>query len=428
MKDIPKPNRSSRSDEADSSEYAQDTDDQNHAATAGHEIYMPSDDSFLIQKHIRTVATDYHNPTALDLCTGSGILAAELSGCSKSVVAADISPAAIEYARSQHHKANITWLKSDLFESLGDSRFDLIICNPPYLPQDKGIIEPALYGGKHGYELIIRLIEGLHDHLKTDGTLLVLFSSLSKPQKIFETLDRHLFDYHVLEKKHIFFEDLYVYRITKLPIIKSIEKEGITNLRYLTQGKRGIVFTGFYKKKKVTVKLTHPRSRSKNRIEIETQWLRRLSKQGLGPKLLMSGQDYLVYEYIDGIFIEEYIQAASKYDIVQLLRMLFDQLYLLDSLKINKQEMHHPHKNILIDKRTKRPILIDFERATYTKSPKNLSQFCQFVSSSAFSQRLKEKGIEIDKSLLRDASQAYKKHPSKQAFERLLCIISSSCC
>ena len=61
----------------------------------------------------------------------------------------------------------------------------------------------------------------------------------------------------------------------------------------------------------------------------------------------------------------------------KVLKEIENQCKILDKLKINKEEMHKPIKNIIVKKN--KPILIDFERCHYTQRPKNLNQFKQFL-------------------------------------------------
>jgi ribosomal protein L3 glutamine methyltransferase len=75
----------------------------------------------------------------LDLCTGSGflaILAYHLFPASK-IYAADISSDALEVAKlnvaNYGLEERITCIKSDMFQSLSKEKFDLIVCNPPYV-------------------------------------------------------------------------------------------------------------------------------------------------------------------------------------------------------------------------------------------------------------------------------------------------------
>ncbi|MDE5548252.1 MAG: HemK family protein methyltransferase, partial [Clostridia bacterium] len=75
----------------------------------------------------------------LDLCTGSGAIAVTVAAevakdRSVTVTGTDISAGALQVARenARINKANVTFIKSDLFESVR-GRFNLITANPPYV-------------------------------------------------------------------------------------------------------------------------------------------------------------------------------------------------------------------------------------------------------------------------------------------------------
>lgn len=84
----------------------------------------------------------------LDMCTGSGCIGLSLAilGDFKNVTAADISPKALAVARKNAErllaeavrkevKPDVQFVESDLFEQIPkDSRFDVIVSNPPYIP------------------------------------------------------------------------------------------------------------------------------------------------------------------------------------------------------------------------------------------------------------------------------------------------------
>ena len=72
----------------------------------------------------------------LDICTGSGAIAVVLAlKTGASVTASDISEDALALAEENAEKVgvNVTFVKSDLFESI-EGTFDLITANPPYIP------------------------------------------------------------------------------------------------------------------------------------------------------------------------------------------------------------------------------------------------------------------------------------------------------
>jgi ribosomal protein L3 glutamine methyltransferase len=124
----------------------------------------------------------------LDLCTGSGCLAilAAFAFPRARVDASDISAAALAVARrnvaSYRLKRRVHLIQSDLFAALGQGRYDVILCNPPYVPErDMRRLPPeyrhepalALAGGQKGFDLVRRLLAEAADHLAADGLLVI---------------------------------------------------------------------------------------------------------------------------------------------------------------------------------------------------------------------------------------------------------------
>lgn len=117
-------------------------------------------------------------PRVLDLCTGSGCIAAAVAKNLKNaiVVATELSHGAAEVARRNVERLGladrVTVLEGDLFaplEQLVDSHpFDIITANPPYIPTaeipklDKNVrdYEPAraLDGGADGLDFVRRIL------------------------------------------------------------------------------------------------------------------------------------------------------------------------------------------------------------------------------------------------------------------------------
>ncbi len=142
-----------------------------------------------------------------------------------------------------------------------------------------------------------------------------------------------------------------------------------------SKGKRGIIFIFKKNKKTIAMKLKNPESKAENRIENEINFLKRLNKYKIGPKLKQYGTTYFCYEFIEGKTLKEFLKK-NKYPI-KILEEIMRQCEILDKLNINKEEMHNPVKNIIIKKN--KPILIDFERCHFTNRPKNVNQFKQFL-------------------------------------------------
>ena len=323
-------------------------------------------------------------------------------------MASDIDKKALESAKESAAKEKIKRIRfvhSDLFSKI-KGKFDTIIFNPPYLPSNQKYPDVALDGGKKGYELIGRFISQANAHLEERGRILIVFSSLTKKDKVGEILEKYLFGYKEVAEQKIFFETLYVYLIAKSKLLLQLRKNKIKNIEKLAKGHRGIVYTGVWKNKKIAIK-AEKGLKAKGRAKNEAKWLRALNRNGIGPKLLFSGRKCFVYEFAEGDFILDYLAKAQRKEILSVLERIFYQLLILDRLKVNKEEMHHPVKHIIVGKSGK-PVLIDFERCRKTEKPKNVTQFCQFLIGDRARNILAGKGIKIKKKKAIEFAKSYR--------------------
>ena len=126
--------------------------------------------------------------SVLDLCTGNGSLAvlAALAWPQARIDAADLSEAALAVAESNRqrhqlaHRLNL--MQGDGLKAVGARRYDLILCNPPYVnakslqalpPEFRAEPEMALGGGEDGMDFIRPLIREARNHLANDGWLVL---------------------------------------------------------------------------------------------------------------------------------------------------------------------------------------------------------------------------------------------------------------
>ena len=124
----------------------------------------------------------------LDLCTGSGCIgiACAYSFPESTVDLSDISADALAVAQSNIYRHEVgdrvRVVASDLFSTLGRSRYDLIVCNPPYVDAEDLASMPnefhhepalALASGDDGLDFTRRLLTEAGDHLNDEGVLIV---------------------------------------------------------------------------------------------------------------------------------------------------------------------------------------------------------------------------------------------------------------
>jgi putative serine/threonine protein kinase len=159
-----------------------------------------------------------------------------------------------------------------------------------------------------------------------------------------------------------------------MEIVDILSKKGLKKIKFFAKGKRSFVCTAYYKNKKVAIKIER---NVKGRIKNEVKFLKILNKYEIGPKLIFSGENYFVYKFVEGLPFIEWMKDKSKKMILDVVEKVMFKCRTLDKLGINKKEFHHPVKHILV--KNKKLKMIDFERCYYTKKPKNLTQFCQFL-------------------------------------------------
>lgn len=152
-----------------------------------------SETELLAERAIEFLRNRQGRQYACDLCTGSGCVAIAVAKGVENVgiIATDICDAALSVAAENvtgHALGEqIKLLCGDLFapiiEGLDETRFDLIVSNPPYVSTgeyeklDKNVkdYEPkkALHAGEEGLDVYRRIIEQVDLHLKDDGALML---------------------------------------------------------------------------------------------------------------------------------------------------------------------------------------------------------------------------------------------------------------
>ncbi|MBN3534505.1 peptide chain release factor N(5)-glutamine methyltransferase [Mycoplasma procyoni] len=155
---------------------------QNVKINVNHKVLIPRYET----EEVILEAYKYINKESkvLDLCCGSGFIGIVISkntGCS--VVFGDIDDQAIEQTKEnalQNKIENYQVFKSDLFTQIPKQKFDLIISNPPYIPEnitlDSSVLnhEPhhALFAKNNGNYFYQKIVEQACEYLNKNGALI----------------------------------------------------------------------------------------------------------------------------------------------------------------------------------------------------------------------------------------------------------------
>ena len=150
-------------------------------------IYHPAEDSFLmkevLEKEVPSLLKKNSHLKFFEIGSGSGIQVEALMGLnikSENITLTDINQEAVINLKKKFSKSKV--INSNLFQNVED-RFDLIIFNPPYLPEDPKEPEDSKLtttGGKEGSEIINRFLKEAKNHLTKQGRVFLLTSSLTE--------------------------------------------------------------------------------------------------------------------------------------------------------------------------------------------------------------------------------------------------------
>lgn len=150
-------------------------------------VYAPQADSRLLAEAI--CRENVRGLDVLDLCSGSGVLAAQAARLGARVSAVDISRRAVWTTRLNVLLArqHVAVHRGDLLSALPGRSFDLIVSNPPYVPVarsalPRGGLARAWDAGRDGRALLDRICSVAPVALRPGGVLLLVHSAVSGPE------------------------------------------------------------------------------------------------------------------------------------------------------------------------------------------------------------------------------------------------------
>lgn len=150
------------------------------------DVLIPRRETEELVEQVLYYYDDHFKGKIIDVCdigTGSGCIAITLSKEEPNMVvkAADISFEAIKVAEANNKKldASVTFYQGDLLKPFDGMTFDIIVSNPPYIPNSEDVEkivllhEPslALFGGDTGLIFYERILKDVKKYLKPKGLI-----------------------------------------------------------------------------------------------------------------------------------------------------------------------------------------------------------------------------------------------------------------
>lgn len=164
-------------------------------------VYAPQHDSHLLINSLASAAV-VEDRSVLDLCTGTGIVAIAAAQLGAGTVTAiDISRRAVRCARRNARASGvrITARAGTVHDALDHGPFDVVVCNPPYVPaadEQHPVLEDlgpswAWDAGSDGRSVLDPLCDAAPALLSDDGVLMIVQSEFADPERSIRMLRRH---------------------------------------------------------------------------------------------------------------------------------------------------------------------------------------------------------------------------------------------
>mgnify|MGYP006277363567 CR=1 FL=1 len=173
-------------------------------------VYQPAEDSKLLADAVVDAVEEAQ--CVLDVGTGSGYVAARLRE-EADAVGIDLNPEACAQAAAN----GVPVVRGDMFEPFRAASFDVVVCNPPYLPTPPerewdDWMERALSGGEDGRAMVDPFLEGVGRVLREGGEAYLLISTLTGPEEVRAFAAEQGLDSEVVAEDSYPFEKLLVVR------------------------------------------------------------------------------------------------------------------------------------------------------------------------------------------------------------------------
>lgn len=184
-------------------------------------VYQPSEDTFLL---IDTVKDMPYVRKAVEVGSGSGLVSVALTQKSEYLVSTDIDLnscyATLEWLHKYNKRANTDVVCCDLLSPFREgSGFDLIVFNPPYLP-DECLRDVSIFGGEHGVDISLKFLQQACRMLSCSGKILLVISSVSDLKRLWDVASKLELDHKTLKSVSLFFEEISVVEFRKKHINK----------------------------------------------------------------------------------------------------------------------------------------------------------------------------------------------------------------
>lgn len=186
-------------------------------------VFIPRDETEFLVSNIIKKYKDISNLKVLDICSGSGCISNTIQMHFKDSIVYGLeknkTPLKIANMNKNKYFLNTTFIKANIFKWIktNDIKFDLIVCNPPYISKDykldKIILkEPkaALFADNDGLSFYEVILSNIKNILEPTGTLIFEIGFDQKDKLINILEENKLTNYNFEKDQYGLDRNLYI--------------------------------------------------------------------------------------------------------------------------------------------------------------------------------------------------------------------------
>jgi putative serine/threonine protein kinase len=203
-------------------------------------------------------------------------------------------------------------------------------------------------------------------------------------------------------------------------VIEFSGKGGAFNVPVLGKGFVGVVVAAHLKGHRVALKIRRVDAVRPSLLH-EAEMLTKTNVVQVGPRLIGASDNFLLMQLIDGDPLPAWLKThTEKEEVLGVLADILVQCWRLDSVGVDHGELSKAPKHLIVEG-TGKPWIIDFETASDTRKPANITAVCQylFMGGGGVAGAVADALGERNRSEIIEALRGYKKERTRENFDRV---------
>ena len=197
-------------------------------------------------------------------------------------------------------------------------------------------------------------------------------------------------------------------------------KGSASNVPVLGKGYVGIVVAAHLKGQRLALKIRRIDA-DRASLHHEAEMLVKANSVQVGPNLVSHSDNFLLMQLIEGDLLPVWLETGREREAVRkVLADILGQCWRLDSVGLDHGELSKAPKHLIVDY-AGHPWIFDFETASATRKPANVTAVCQylFLGGSVVAKSVNDAFGKRDTAEVREALRRYKKERTPESFCRV---------